>query len=465
MAAHYANDSQQQLSESILIRALRVVVETHSALRLVGVKRASPKRGCHRLWIAALHEIDLAKCIEFVNQDVGPRLFETAHNEWSHMADEPTRPYWKLLVTPKQDIVLVYHHMIADGISGYTFHRSLLRALNSINTSGVIPPGNSSLAKADPANMTFIPNPVELSPYKASLLLIIYTELCLLVIRLLYGNKVMFKTLPPPKPYFKEINATPSPEQRTITMVSSIRIPAKKMKAILDACRKNGTTFTPLLITLFTVTFSIEFFPGAKIVYSRYAYNIRRLLQLPRFQGLQALDGPMMNAASGVSPMHHLAEFRRVIVNRDGKETIDTNAVWKLARDYKIEMGKAMPGSGMRTWMGGTFLGPDLEDFVGQAMPSIGRLTSETFLVSNLGPFSVATDIQESEARGWTIDDVQFSVSATNGGQGSHGFIFNVAGLKSGAVAINAAYEEEVVSREMADAVLASTMAKIESLI
>lgn len=469
VSARYATADDVQLSRPLVVGALRAVVEAHPALRLVAVQRPSPNRGRHRLYVAALHSINLDACVEFVEDDASSELFQRLHNEWQFADDEPTRPYWKVLVTPKQEVVFVYHHLIADGASGLPFHRTFHRALNSA-VSTMDTPVSVNVLKADPASIEFLPDPLSLLHHKPSILEIVWFEFLFFFAKLIYGKKFLFGTLPPAKPYFTSVTGTASPEQRTITRVSSLRIPASKMTKILAACRENKTTFTPLLIVVLTVTLVREWFPEAKVGCPRYAYDFRPFARLPKPEGVQGSDGIMFNGASGCTPLLRLDKFRRAVLdsNDEGKtlddSTLDADAIWRLARDYKANMQKDMAGVGLRALQGGRLLGADLEDFVKQALPSIGRLISASFLVSNLGSFSVSKDVEDKKPR-WGINDVQFSVAATNGRQGCHGPVFNVVGAKGGDTIINSSSEEGVFSRDIAHEVLVSTMAKLEELV
>jgi hypothetical protein len=61
-------------------------------------------------------------------------IFEVSHNEWFPTHDM-TKTRWKVIIYDGSLVVSVYHHSISDGLWGFTFHRSLLAALNGKEVS------------------------------------------------------------------------------------------------------------------------------------------------------------------------------------------------------------------------------------------------------------------------------------------------------------------------------------------
>ncbi|KAK9372128.1 uncharacterized protein V1513DRAFT_265244 [Lipomyces chichibuensis] len=113
--------SKSELTAAVLFEALRVVIDQHPALGILGVDQPSQKKkGNHRLWEARLNAINLTDCVEFVRHDGEDqglrRIIEKSHNEWFDTEDR-ARPLWKLVVVNNTHILFVYHHMIADGLS------------------------------------------------------------------------------------------------------------------------------------------------------------------------------------------------------------------------------------------------------------------------------------------------------------------------------------------------------------
>ncbi|KAK7413346.1 hypothetical protein QQX98_007790 [Neonectria punicea] len=470
-------DHGSRLSRRAVTAALRTVVEAHSALRIVGIVRQSTDDDKHHLHIATLHTIDLDQCIEFVDHvdNAGAEFFEQLHNKWEWFEEEPDCPWWRVYVVGGRDVVFVLHHLVADANSGMVFHRTFLRSLNAL------PPGE--LTSVDPIvtvhsnTPALFPEPMTLSSHKPSIPEMLWAQLKRSVFRLAFGFTLLFSSLPSAKPYFTSVTEIAPPEMRTVTHVSSLRIPAREMSALLAACKSNGATFTALLTVVLLVTFSVDLFPSERFGCSRYAFDIRPYIRMPKLGGIASNDGVMMNGVSGGFHTHWLGNYRRIMAGKGDKSrklddvpSVDAEATWKLARWYRQSMQKCIPNRFMRSWIAGSLLGPDLEGFVDRVLGELGRVTSKSFLVSNLGAFTTETREAKGEEgspqqQRWRIEDVQFSAGSVNGNAGSRGFVFNVAGTKGGDTVVNVSYEEGVVSREMAEDLLKLTMDKIESLL
>ncbi|KAF5530192.1 peroxidase family [Fusarium napiforme] len=471
VSARYTCTNGQELSQSVVIEALRHVVQAHPALWHVFVQKPSPNRGNHELHTARLPTIDLEKCIEVLDCDQNSNEItsddlERAHNEWWWTDDEPDRPLWKLLVKGN-NAIFVYHHSLGDGISGMVFHREFLDSLNSPATEKTMHMSRPDTLMHADENVQPPIEPEDVWEGKDSILELIWTQLVWLFVKFFYGNNRIYGDLPPSKPHLKSATAVAKPEDRTVTRISSYRIPAEDMSEILAACRNHQTTFTPLLITMFTIVLATEFYPNAKIGATRFNFDLRPSLPMSRVGGGTA-NGTFVNAAGSWQLWHKLRPFRQVLVTKgDGKETsLDCHSVWELVKDYKKEMTHAISGKAIRNWIGVKRLGTDLENMVDNGFPSISLLLKPTFSVSNIGSFDNAKVQYGGKSTGlWLIDDMQFSAGAVNGNQGTHGAIFHVCGVKGGDTVITATYEDGIVPRQMADEILDRTVTRMLEIV
>lgn len=466
------------LTKPIVTAALHRVVEAHPPLRLAFVRRPSAKKGQLSLHRAMLHTIDLDSCVEYLDgSGVDTTTIERAHNEWLWTADEPDRPLWKLLVIGERDVIFVFHHMMADGLSGLIFHREFLAALDSLSPADSTKT-KSSVIHADPATTTFPLEPMDECEISLSIMEMIWTRIVWVFVLFFWGNKRIFSSLPPAPPYFSSVTGVAKPEQRIVTRISSYRVPAATMSKILDACRANGTTFTALFITMLTATLATDYFPEATIGCTGYACSLRPVLPMKRISGPKASSaGVMVNAVSSGQEIHWLGRFRKIFIKGDSTvgekmagRKVDKKAAWDATRAYKEKMNTTAAGKAARSWMGATLIGSDLDDLVNQGLPNVGLFLAPTYFVSNIGSFSgghdgAANANDESKPQKWTIDDAQFSAGATNGNQRSHGIVFHMVGVKGRDTVINATYEDGIMSREMADGILRDVMSNIEALL
>ena len=475
VSAHYSNKAGISLTKDAIIDALRLVVAAHPALWQVFVQRPSAAKGHHSLHTAVLHTMDLEKCIECLDgvdsvDRITSDVLEEAHNEWLWTADEPDKPWWKLLVKG-HDIAFVYHHSVGDGVSGMVFHREFLAALNSLSTIKSIrfdKARQSTVVNAGEANDVshIAREPENVWEGTNNILEGIWTIFIWLFLKVYYGKARLFGNLPPSRPYLKSATAVADPQQRTVTRIISHRISASDMAKILDGCRAQHTTFTPLLLTMFLIVLSTEFYPDAKIGATRFNFDLRPTMPMSRIGGGTA-NGTIFNCAASWQSWHRLGPYRRAVSPLSDKtdSSLDTEGIWDLVRQCKRDMALAMSGKALRMWIGLKHMGSDLEDLVRKAFPSISLMLKPTFSVSNIGTFSDNSVNGDGVIPGsWHIHDMQFSAGAVNGNQGSHGVVFHVAGVSGGDTVINASCEDGIVPKEIAERLLKRTVARMIEL-
>ena len=472
MSAHYTASNGAVLEKEAIIDALRVVVEKHSALSHVFVQRPSPNKGKHELHTGVLPAIDLEQCIEYLDDGqngltITSKDLERAHNQWLWGADEPERPLWKLFVKG-HSLCFVYHHSLGDGKAGMVFHQEFLAALNCRS-----PPNGSRSKDAPPAivhpraDAPLTHEPEDAWEGKVSIVEMLWAQFIWWLLRLWYGSSQIHGDLPPLRPHLKSRTAVAEPSQRTVTRISSHRIPAEQMSRIIDACRARQTTFTPLLITMLTVVLATEFYPEARFGATRWNFDLRPMLPMSRIGG-GTENGTFVNASGSWTCWHRLGPFQRVVTKGKGKEirSLNIEAVWDLVRSYKEEMTSALSGKAIRNWIAVKHLGTDLEDVVQNAFPSSTGSFKPTFSVSNIGVFPGGGTKTEKRTIGpWAIDDAQFSAGAMNGPQGTRGAVFHVAGVQGGDSVINATFAEGMMPREMVEKILERAVARILEIV
>lgn len=466
-----------ELTKPAVLAALRTVALKHSALWHVFVYSPYPKKkGQHILNLATLDTIDLEPLVTIVEDDghgLTPEFLEQFHNEWLYTTNDPDVPWWKLVVKGR-DLVFVYHHVVADGMSGQVFHREILEALNSTDATTAQADEKYIVHRAD-TKLHVTTEPLDIWKARNNILELIWITISWIGIFTWYGASYIYGTFPAPKPVPRGATSVLEMSQRNISRVVTHRIPAPKMARILAACRENGVTFTPLLLTMLTIVLGTEFFPTAKLGVSRYSYDLRPHIAMEKIDGATR-NGVMLNASSGGQHPHRVAGFRKAIPFEAGKNPkistvrdapIDAGIVWPMVKSYKEEMRKMMHGRGLRLWNSAKIMPPTLEGFVGQIWDALSRTLPPTYHVSNLGAFTAdpLTGEKDDGPKTWSITDMQFSVGPTNANVGSKGVIFSVAGVKGGDTVIHGNFDECVVSKEVAQDIIDRVTARIYELV
>ncbi|KAK9322293.1 alcohol acetyltransferase [Lipomyces orientalis] len=470
--ATYSHCGTSTLTDSTLFKALRIVINHHPALGIIGVDKPSQKKtGNHRLWEARLNTINLKDCVEFVQYDGEgqglQRVIEKSHNEWFSSEDK-TRPWWKLVVVNSAHVLFVYHHMIGDGRSGYVFHRSLLAALNEIEalkTTDGISTDNGAFIVNVPATLPPA-HPIALVQAQLSMLHAVYIFLWWTLIRLIFSNEsFLFSDACFSNTYPTPLNPFPK-DKRTVTRIESMQIDRTTKEKCVGACRIHNTTLTALLQTLIQVTLATDIYPKARLGFSRVAVDVRRYLKVK--PGVDV----MMNAASTFSSPQWLGRYREA--GRDSKISavngavpgvqLDIPLLWQLASENRAKLHNDVNKSktALQDYLTIQLLGIDNEEFASQAFPNLGRISNNTFLVSNIGEFQA---IKEELSAGWSIAHVEFSAAATKASCGTAGIVFNVASVEKGELVVNASYEEGVLRPETVRKVMIGVKERLKLLL
>ncbi|KAF6799417.1 hypothetical protein CSOJ01_12520 [Colletotrichum sojae] len=477
VAARYASAQPGRqglyLSDEAVFSALNAVITKYPEIGLVGVVEQSDAN-THLLSMASLHTIDLDTCVEFIDDEVpelDENLFEKLHGEWFWAEDEvkPGQPWWKVMVLGRRDVVFVFHHSVCDGSFGMTFHREFLAALNESAGSGARMQISRKI-QLNPDRVRLSANLEEAIRRKPPMFGILFGLVMFLFYRFFYAKALFFTDYPKPKPLLKDPLAIATSSERTKTKVTNYRIPAEKMDAILAACRAHGTTFTPFMMVMITGTLAADFYPKAKVGFTRYAVDMKAV---GNFETLAGDQGKDLNLAASVPEPEWLRKYRRAFpASPSGEKTdvkVDSKAAWKLVRDYGRRMKNTRAGGEdsavYKAWLSGNAMGPSLEEFAGKSLPSLKVFMQNTFSFSNLGALKSLPQASNVEEPTVKIADVQFSTGSPHGAAGYHGMVFNTAGVAGGDTVINACTEAGMAPEGMSRAVLDGAMARIDAIV
>jgi hypothetical protein len=473
--------------------ALKAVVDEHPALWLVHVPEPSGKGGRHCLWDARVPNIRLGEHVSFVDEEPGggdaeiARTFEKEHNSWFLPSPENPLPRWRIIIVGGKRAIFVFHHAIGDGISGYTFHRSFLAALNSLSSN--LSPDSEPFNADSPVLNPRIELPmgcVEQIDDRLRWRYAIWEFLFWLIVRFFVNQRYFFfSDASYPKTYPTPLNPLPI-SKRTITSTRILRIDKETMSKALNACRRNKTSFTALLHTLIQVTLAADFYPKAVLGFSSQAVNIR-----PQLRTDPGID-VVMNAVGVYPRVQFLSSYRKAGMSRHNPDSenakkfgVNEDMVWGLAKSYKAHMQDFVwkERSAVQESLLVTLLGEEIE---GVTFYGLGLFQNNSFLISNLGVFepkatkpqenvsrrNKATGLEEDEETeeqkkngGWEITDIAFSAATVRASLGVAGIVFNVASLRGGDCVVCAGWEEGVLREEMVSGVLEGVGGRLRALI
>jgi hypothetical protein len=248
--------------------ALRKVVLRHPALSVVtGEQPSQTKKGQREQWMGRLKALDLRDYVMFeAGGDEGfSGVIEREHNAWFETADK-SRALGRLRVLAEKHVLFVYHHIIADGLSGFAFHRAFLEKLNSIARDEPTPAQPTGpVVTIDTESCPLPPDAMEITGRKPSILKALKLFLSYTLLRLVVSRSRFYffdTTYPESIPSFRH---PPAPHDRTVTRVRSFTLSKATMAKCIAACRQHETTFTALLHTLLHTTLAADIYPRATI--------------------------------------------------------------------------------------------------------------------------------------------------------------------------------------------------------
>lgn len=469
VSASYHKRSGRLLSANLLYKSLQLVIEEHPALAIITQRQPSLKKaGSRRLWKARLKSINMEDCVSFIDgfDDSEPgmrKLLEKAHNEW--FDTEAKMPLWKLIVVNRFRVLFIFHHSVCDGIGGTEFHRSLLTALNKFAKDDVISTscGLTVNTPDTPLSMDAIQIFQE-QKRSTSMLRIVLLYVWLLVLRFclrkkdwVFSDAVYTMAVP-------DMAGTRSDEERSVTRLQSLCLSPPVLAKCLDACKKNQTTFTSLLVTLIDTTLATDIYPASKYRILATQINLRRYVKQednvtnlastitqasPIGAHRKAGKEPSSLSPDSVSP----TETRLV----EGEVVMEHDLFWELARKHHATLKKALAENKNTTPVPIQDLlllstaGEGEEALAAHVFPGIGVMAERAYSISNLGAFEQQTDgdgDQGGEETGpWRIGAIEFSCAATKPCCG-YVLYFAVLSLKGGACMINITHVKGVLEDE-----------------
>lgn len=348
--------------------------------------------------------------------------------------DIGNRPPWKLTILTRDaapedgslvfDAVFAVHHSLADGRSTALFHTKLLAELN--NPSG--PPTQLSgriLTITGPRSL--LPPEEELVGFSTSWRFLVQTlwrEL----------GPAWLKWHRPAVPWTgKAVRREPCR-----TLLRLVTVPAAAMPCILDACRANQATLTPLLHSLVLASLARHVGPEEALAFhSSTPIDLRPFIDMgSQPEGSKGLFGVYVTAQSHDFDAHTIAALR---------EAPSTAEVWKIAADLRGSMKQHLgnvPKDDIVSTLGW------LSDWSRFLLAKVGKPRQDTWEVSNLGAMAGGHGEGEEAGAGWKIQRSLMSQGATVSGPAIG---VSVSGVAGRGVGIVLGWQEGIVDRETVD--------------
>ena len=485
VSASYHQRSHQPLSANLLFKSLQIVIGQHPLLSVIFRRQSSlTKAGNHQLWKARLNSINIEDCVSFLDDyddsDIGMRkLFEKVHNEWFDTEDK-TRPLWKVIVVNRVHVLFVYHHAVCDGIAGTAFHQSLLAALNKVSKEDYTSSSSSFIASTPDTPFPADAIPVFQEQSRSSSIIriiILYVWLRILSLFLRKRDWV-FSDANYSMQVPAVVNGPRSEGDRCVTRLQSLRLSSSVLTSSLEACKKNNTTFTSMLVTLIDTTLATDIYPSSKYRILATQVNLRRYAaQKDNIRNL----GSTLTQASSVSAHRNVTKDSLL---RSSPETLlgktevamDKPLFWELARKHNNSLKRALTDEKNITPVPIQDLlllsksNDDEEAVASQLLPGIGVMAEHSYCMSNLGAFEqrVGGDgngMQGDEETGpWKIGDIEFTCSATAPCCG-YLLYFAVLSLKGGACMVNISYVKGVLEDERVTMIIDKIELRLKALL
>lgn len=415
VGTYRSQDLQQDLTKDPIFRALKKCLEVHTTLSTIVQDSKTEKPQ-----LARAAKIDLEKhvCIlrpDEKNENAIQSLLERAHNE--PLSDYEARPQWRLYIAldgPSKSFHVAFasSHALADGMSGFLFHKTFLEALRE-------PPHLAFDADPvfEPSTQRTLPPALEqagnLTITWSFLIGPLLGEFCPVWLARMLGVSKENPDSNPPwcGPAIRPARTSTNSLVKTAVHVTAV--PPELLQSALAACRKHDARLTGLLNHLMCRALARSLRSRGK-QYERFvtetAIDLRRCLPAD-------IQESMGNFVSAVTETVEISPSSL----DSGANLADSD--WESIRSTTQRLGEKSNTLADQP----TGLLKYLSNYREWSMKKAATPAEASFGMSNLGTFDGSST--NDSASSWVVDEMVFSQSAdATGGP----FNLNVASGKGG---------------------------------
>ncbi|RPA98398.1 hypothetical protein L873DRAFT_1740684 [Choiromyces venosus 120613-1] len=433
LTAHYTL-TPALLTKPRIFSALKALINLHPPLgvTILGENTREPR-------FARLKSIDLEEIVQTIllpGEDTTAELDTVLSEQHSRGFELGRLPGWRCLIFRDHEdeardaaagvgggnggvwISLIYHHAIADGVSGLALHKSLLVALSQ-------PHKNPTFAGR------YVVHPQQ-KPYPSSLESLIPLPLSLPYIVSQVWSKVYFPPPSPPTLYTgNPVPASPNPSN-TKTIYKSLHFSARALKTLLSVSRRENTTITSLLTAIIAIAIFQAVPSKFDQLTSSTPINLRRYVPTERIQ--EVVIGSYAASLS--------SEYTRCAPSPSN--------LFAIAREHtaqindRLDAGTADLNVGMLRWV---------SDFFTFFKEKLGKLREDSFAVSNVGVWDGGED--------GGVDRVVFSQSGEVVGPAME---WCVVGVRGGGLVLGCTGCEGIVDAHVLERIIEGVRRGVEGI-
>jgi len=369
------------------------------------------------------------------------RLEELHDQPWT---SQDKTPPWKVVIlqgdaqvdegspsTMKLDIAFIFHHALADGLSGAAFHASLLEALqdaSSVSSPSSLVQDKECTVRVDP-NLTLglpIEKLVKFNLSRSFLLKQVLQE---------YGPRFLFARK---DNHFSGLDCEVSDRLPYVSRIRVLEVGETDVKLLLALCKSQSLSMTSLITASLVNSLSMAL-PDADAFVGATAYTLRRVSG--------TAFNVMGNETSGLETAYDGSILRNIrSLYAEGTDSSIMRALWEVAKLHEVGLKSELARCPNNNLVG---LLPYVTDYHEFYRKKLGRKREHTFEVSNLG----VVGPRGNPTGQWALERAIFAQGAAVVGAA---LALNCASVLGGSLNITITWQEHIVDEELVEKLVES---------